>query len=162
MKRVAVNDPVAMRRKGKIQYRKGDYRSAFEYYTRAAELGDAAAQYELGRLYEFGKGVEKDEGKAIHFLEEAAIGGHPNARNRLGLIEWNIGNTERALKHFFIAAKLGESDSIKMLMEAFRNGQVSKDELAAALRAHQAAVDATKSPQREVAEEYDRRMGLRK
>jgi len=36
-------------------------------------------------------------------------------------------------------------------MEAFRNGLVSKDDLAAALRAHQAAVDATKSPQRDIA-----------
>jgi len=30
-------------------------------------------------------------------------------------------------------------------------GRVSKDDFAAALRAHQAAVDATKSPQREAA-----------
>jgi len=154
MKRIAANDPGAMRRKGKQQHEKGDYRSAFEYYTRAAELGDVDAQYELACLYEFGKGVEKDEGKAIHFLEEAAIGGHPNARNRLGLIEWDNGNTERALKHFFIAAKLGENDSIKVLMEAFRTGVVSKDDLASALRAHQAAVDATKSLQRNEVEAF--------
>jgi len=32
-------------------------------------------------------------------------------------------------------------------------GEVSKEEFAAALRAHQAAVHATKSPQREAAEE---------
>jgi len=151
LKRIAANDPVGMHLKGIHQYLKGDYRSAFEYYTRAAELGDAAAQYELGRLYEFGKGVEKDEGKAIHHLEEAAIGGHPSARNSLGLIEWDNGNTERALKHFIIGAKLGDDDLIKVLMEAFRNGLVSKDDLAAALRAHQAAVDATKSPQRDIA-----------
>ena len=37
-------------------------------------------------------------------------------------------------------------------MDAFKKGSVSKDELAAAVRAHQAAVDATKSPQREAAE----------
>eukprot|EP00984_Skeletonema_dohrnii_P034059 scaffold32901_cov157-Skeletonema_dohrnii-CCMP3373.AAC.2 len=152
MKRVAANDPVAMRRKGILQYNKGDYGSAFEYYTRAAELGDVDAQYELARLYQFGKGVEKDEGKEIHHLEEAAIGGHPSARRTLGLIEWDNGNTERAVKHFIIAAKLGDDDSIKVLMDAFRNGLVSKDDLAAALRVHQAAVDATKSPQREAAE----------
>eukprot|EP00984_Skeletonema_dohrnii_P000322 scaffold110_cov89-Skeletonema_dohrnii-CCMP3373.AAC.6 len=152
MKRVAANDPVAMRRKGTQQYRKGDYRSAFEYYVKATELGDVDAKYKLARMYEFGKGVEKDGGKEIHCLEEAAIGGHHVARYRLGLIEWNNGNNERALKHFIIAARLGENDSIKVLMDAFRNGQVSKDDLASALRAHQAAVDATKSPQREAAE----------
>ncbi|KAK1746725.1 Sel1-like repeat family protein [Skeletonema marinoi] len=156
MKRVAANDPVAMRRKGIQQHKKGDYRSAFEYYTRAAELGDAAAQCNLASLYEFGKGVEKDGGKAVHYLEEAAIGGDPIARNRLGRIEGNIGNTERAVKHCIIAANLGDDGSIKMMMLMFRNGLVSKDDLASTLRAHQAAVDATKSPQREVAEEYDR------
>eukprot|EP00984_Skeletonema_dohrnii_P001265 scaffold393_cov158-Skeletonema_dohrnii-CCMP3373.AAC.6 len=160
MKRVAANDPVAMNRKGMQQYEKGDYRSAFEYYTKAAELGDVDAQFNLAGLYEFGKGVEKDGGKVIHYLEEAAIGGHASARHILGLIEWN-GSTERALKHFIIAAKLGDNDSIKMLMDAFKNGLVSKDDLASALRAHQAAVDATKSPQREAAEGFERRKRMK-
>ncbi len=53
-----------------------------------------------------------------------------------------------------IAAKLGLDDSIKTLMENFKGGFVQKDELAAALRAHKGAVDATKSPQREAAETY--------
>jgi len=152
MKRIAANDPVAMHQKGLQQYRKGDYRRAFEYYARAAELGDAAAQYGLGRMYEFGKGVEKDEGKEMHYLEEASIGGHPSARRALGWKEWNIGNSERALKHFLIAAKLGDDDSMEMLMIAFKSGLVSKDDLASALRAHQAAVDATKSPPRDAFE----------
>ena len=153
MKRIAANDPVAMRRKGKQQHEKGDYRSAFEYHIKAAELGDADAKYELARLYSSAEGVGKDEGNEIHHLEEAAIGGHPSATRRaLGLIERNNGNTERALKHFFIGAKLGDNYSIRALMDAFRNGQVSKVDLASALRAHQAAVDATKSPQREAAE----------
>jgi len=60
------------------------------------------------------------------------------------------------LKHFLIAANLGHDDSIKMLMDAFRNGLVSKEDLASALRAHQAAADATKSPQRDAAEEFYR------
>jgi len=151
MNRIAANDPVAMREKGMQQYEKGDYRSAFEYYTRAAELGDVDAQYELARLYQFGKGVEKDRGKEMYHSKEAAIGGHPLARRNLGI--WNAlhGNTERAVKHFIIGANLGDDDSIKSLMGMFKRGKVSKDVLAAALRAHHAAVDATKSPQREAA-----------
>jgi formylmethanofuran:tetrahydromethanopterin formyltransferase len=53
------------------------------------------------------------------------------------------------VKHFIIAANLGYDDSIKGLKEYYTNGQVSKEDFAAALRAHKAAVDATKSPQRE-------------
>eukprot|EP00985_Skeletonema_marinoi_P005848 scaffold2553_cov162-Skeletonema_marinoi.AAC.2 len=56
------------------------------------------------------------------------------------------------MKHFIIAAKLGDDDSMEMLMIAFKSGLVSKDDLASALRAHQAAVDATKSPPRDAFE----------
>ena len=41
-------------------------------------------------------------------------------------------------------------------MNQFRIGQISKDDLAVALRAHKAAKDAIKSPQREAAEVYFR------
>ena len=53
------------------------------------------------------------------------------------------------MKHWIIAASQGDDDSIKTLMDAYKLGFVSKEDLAAALRAHQAAVDETKSPQRQ-------------
>eukprot|EP00984_Skeletonema_dohrnii_P017434 scaffold7925_cov81-Skeletonema_dohrnii-CCMP3373.AAC.2 len=149
MKRVEANDPVAIRREGRRQYDKGDYSSAFEYHTKAAELGDVAAHYYLSCMYHNGQGVEKDKGKKMYHMEQAAIGGHPDARYNLGCEEEESGNIERAVKHWIISAKLGDDDSIKELMEKFKEGCVSKDDLAAALRAHQAAVDATKSPQRD-------------
>jgi len=157
MKRIEANDPVALRQEGIEQDKKGNYISAFEYYTKAAELGDVAAHYWLSRLHHDGHRLEKEMGKVIHHMEEAAIGGHPKARHNLGWHEGNNGRYERAVKHLIIAAKLGLDDSIKTLMENFKGGFVQKDELAAALRAHKGAVDATKSPQREVAEEYHRK-----
>ena len=45
-------------------------------------------------------------------------------------------------------------------MNAYKDGLVDKEDLAAALRAHKAAVDETKSPQREEADVYYRAMGL--
>jgi len=152
MKRVEVNDPAALTHEGIQQCKKDDYRSAFEWYTRAAELGDVDAHYRLSVMYYIGHGVEKDKGKEVHHLEEAAIGGHPSARYYLGVYEWNNDYNERAVKHWIIAATQGNDQSIKALMGAFRRGMISKDDLAAALRAHQAAVDATKSHQRKVAE----------
>ena len=152
--RVEANDPVAMRYQGREQYNKGDYSSAFEYLMKAAKLGELEAHYSVSCMYQDGLGVEKDRGKSLHHLEEAAIGGHPEARCNLGCEEWNDGHTERAVKHYIIAANIGHDPAIKYLMEDFKDGFVSKDDLAAALRAHQAAVDATKSPQREAAEYY--------
>jgi len=156
MKRIEANDPIAMYQKGREQYVKADYSSAFEYFTSAAELGDVEAHYRLSQLYDFGRGIEKDEKKEVHHLEEAAIGGHPSARCGLGFHEYDNGNIERAVKHWIIAAAQGHDDSIKFLLEGFKRGFVSKENLAAALRAHQAAVNSAKSPQREAAEEcYD-------
>eukprot|EP00984_Skeletonema_dohrnii_P029877 scaffold20823_cov101-Skeletonema_dohrnii-CCMP3373.AAC.1 len=154
MKRIEANDRVAMRQWGSEQFDKGDYQSALTYFTKAAKLGDVDSHFRLAALYHLGKGVEKDSGKKFHHLEEAAIGGHPNARYNLGIEEGNYGNAERAVKHFIIAAKQGYDNSIKPLMPAYRNGLISKEDLAAVLRAHQAAIDATKSPQRDTAEEF--------
>ena len=153
MKRIEANDPVAISEWGGKQYIKGEYQIAFEYWSKAAELGVAQAHFHLAVLYQEGVGVEKDEGKEIHHLEEAAIGGHPYARRCLGCVENDNGNIERAIKHWIIAAKLGDDRSIKCLMEAFKLGCLSKEDLTAALRAHKAAVDATTSPQRNIAEE---------
>eukprot|EP00984_Skeletonema_dohrnii_P037743 scaffold40150_cov155-Skeletonema_dohrnii-CCMP3373.AAC.1 len=98
-------------------------------------------------------------GKVIYHLEEAAISGHPTARCDLGCEEVKDGNAERAGRHFIIAANLGHDDSMKNLMAGYRGGFVSKEELAATLRAHHAAVDATKSPQRDAGEEFFRNLG---
>jgi tetratricopeptide (TPR) repeat protein len=156
MKRIEANDPLAMREQGSECYKKGDYSSAFEYVTKATKLGDIEAHYKLSIFYVLGHGVEKDEKKQIHHLEEAAIGGYPNARYHLGRIEGGNGRIERAIKHWIIAANLRDDDAIKDLKGQYTQGRISKENFAAALRAHQAAVDATKSPQREEAEEYFR------
>jgi hypothetical protein len=67
----------------------------------------------------------------------------------------NNGRIKRAGKHFIIAANLGYDDSLKKLRECYAMGVVQKEDFAAALRAHQAAVDATKSPQREAGDSAD-------
>ena len=64
------------------------------------------------------------------------------------------GRPDRAVKHLIIAANLGYDRSIRGLKEFYKEGLVRKEDFAAALRAYQAAVDATKSLQREEAEKY--------
>ena len=71
----------------------------------------------------------------------------------LGGYEWNNGGCVGAVKHCIISASLGDNESIKSLTKCYKEGHVSKDDFARALRAHQAAVDAMKSPQREKAEQ---------
>ena len=149
MKRVEANDPVALCSMGKQRYHKGDYMAAFEYSAKAAALGDVLAHYQLSVLYDEGQGVEKDEKKELLHLEQAAIGGHPDARHNLGIVEEENGRMDRAAKHYIIAAKLGVDDSLKCVRDLCKDGHVSKEDYAAALRGYQAVIEAMKSPQRE-------------
>jgi len=161
MKRVAANDPVAIREIGSKYYNNGDRERAFEYFKKAAELGDASAHHELSIMYQKGEGVEKDEKKELFHLVEAAIGGHPDARFDLAVNEGENERYDRSIKHFIIAANLGYDKAIRALKECYkRGGLVSKEDFAAALRAHQAAVDATKSPQRDAAEAFAEKFDL--
>ena len=156
MNRIAANDPVAMTQLGFRHLNEGDYERAFKYLTKAAELGNRSAHYNVSVIYGKGFGVEKDETKEVYHLEQAAIQGHPQARFKLGCHEVINGETERAVKHWIIAASLGEGNSINGLKECYQAGDISKDDFAAALRAHHAAVEATKSPQRDAAAKADR------
>ena len=154
MRRAKKNDPAALCVLGGKYESKGHYSRAFECYTKAAELGDMMAHYLLSALYHSGRFVEKDEGKMLYHVEEAAIGGHTEARYDLGLYESFNENYERGVKHLIIAATQGHNDSMKVLMEMFKDGLVQKENLASVLRAHKAAVDAAKSPQRQVADDF--------
>ncbi|KAG0251216.1 hypothetical protein DFQ27_008915 [Actinomortierella ambigua] len=70
-----------------------DYRSpgsdldAVALYREGATKGYVAAQYNLGRMYEKGRGVEMDRNKAIEWYREAAGQGHGNSRPRLVFLE---------------------------------------------------------------------------
>ena len=68
-------------------------------------------------LYRNGEGVERDERKADHFDELAALGGHAPARHNLGNSERRVGNWNRALKHFVIAAGGGDGESVKAVQQ---------------------------------------------
>ena len=139
MERVKANDTAAMHHMGGKCYKKGDY-----------------PHPRLGLLYWMGEGVEKDEEKKVYHWEKAAIGGHPKERYHLGCFEWRNGNMERSVKHLIIAAKLGEDRSMKALWEQYSAGNINKEELESTLRAHKAAIDATKSAQRDAGEAYFR------
>lgn len=135
MKRVQVNDPVAIRETGLRHHCDGNYTSALPYLTKAAGLGDEVAHFNLSVMYEYGQGVEKDKKKQIHHLEEAAIGGYFKARHSLGNEEFKDGRIERAVKHWIIAASSGDDYAIETISRGHAAGFVSREDCAAALLA---------------------------
>jgi membrane associated rhomboid family serine protease len=60
----------------------GNQREAFADYRKAAELGDARAQYYLGRLYEAGdRGLPKDTGQALYWYRKLEQQGDADSLN---------------------------------------------------------------------------------
>jgi len=64
-----------------------DYKSALASYELASKLGDPIGQFNLGLMYEKGKGVSVDVLKAKEFYKEAAAKGHAQAMAQLAGLE---------------------------------------------------------------------------
>jgi hypothetical protein len=62
----------------------GDYVKAREWYEKAAAKGDARAMWRVGRLYQYGLGVEHDYVKAREWYDRAAAKGYGQAMFSLG------------------------------------------------------------------------------
>ena len=118
MNRIKKNDAVAITEMGKQYDKEGDHGKSLEYHTKAAELGNVAAHFCLGCLYYNG----------VYHFEQAAIGGHPQARGILALHEKIKCRRDRAAKHFIIAANLGCDLSMQEVKDLFVAGIVSKEE----------------------------------
>ena len=128
-----------------------DYDKALELWHQAGELGSAEAYCNIGSIYYNGDGVERDNKKANHYYELAAMGGHVDARNNLGVFEARTGNWDRAIKHYMIAAGDGYNDSVKNIQVLYTKGHATKEDYAKALRAYQTYLDDIRSEQRDTA-----------
>ena len=51
--------------RGWAAYTKGDYPQAVKWFRKAAEQGNAFAQFNLGQIYTQGKGVPQDYAEAV-------------------------------------------------------------------------------------------------
>jgi len=78
--------------------------------------------------------------------------GNVLARCNLGNHEYNNNrNCERAVKHWLIAAKMGDKLALDNIKAVFANGNATKEQYAEALKGYQDSVDEMKSPERDVA-----------
>lgn len=71
-----------------VIYEKGqgvslDYAEAAQWYRKAADKGNSAAQYRLGRLFERGQGVEESREEAIKWYKKSAKQGYVDAKQAL-------------------------------------------------------------------------------
>ncbi len=73
-------------KKGEATTKTQDYTEKVHEYRKAAEQGDAIAQYNLGMSYGTGKGVpQRDNTEAVRWYRKAAEQGHADAQFHLGM-----------------------------------------------------------------------------
>ena len=71
-------------RKGEAYFNKKEYAEAVKWFRKAAEQGNASAQYKLGRCYgDFGTGIH-DGREALKWYRKAAEQGHAKSQYQLG------------------------------------------------------------------------------
>lgn len=94
----------------------------FEQAKKAAEQGNALAQYSLGLHYVDGRGVAKDDAEAVKWFHKAAQQGNANGQFELGyMYESGKGvakDAAEAAKWYQKAAAQGNADAMRRLENA--------------------------------------------
>ncbi len=70
--------------KSRAALERGDYAAALREWRPLAEQGDAVAQFNLGTMYQLGRGVRQNHAEAIKWYRLAAQRGHVVAQVSLG------------------------------------------------------------------------------
>lgn len=115
----------------------GDIHKAREIWEKMAADGDAQAMNNLGVLYDQGRGLEPDAGRALHWFAMAANAGNPSGMSNYGrMLEQGRGipaNPAEAARWFDLAARRGQAEAQYNLGLLYENGRgVARDESAAA------------------------------
>jgi TPR repeat protein len=71
---------------GRVDEAAKDYSAARKQYDRAADLGSSIAMFNIGILYEKGRGVAQDFAEAKRWYEKAAAAGNPGAMTAIGYL----------------------------------------------------------------------------
>jgi len=101
-----------------------DDTEAVIWFRKAADQGDAVAEFLLGNQYAFGKGVPQDYSEAMIWFRRASEQGHPRAMHDLGVIyAKGLGvPPDYVCAHmwFSLSAAKGEQIAVKNLERAER------------------------------------------
>lgn len=120
--------------KGLDAYERGDWAQALREWELIARNGDKEAQYYLGLMYRFGRGVTQDYGTALDWLLKSAKQDYGPAQNDVGLL-FRSGrgvdrNLEIAVNWFRNAAGRGIGAGSYNLGLAYLRGQGVAQDLA--------------------------------
>jgi hypothetical protein len=114
-------------RKGREHEQAEDYAEAVKWYRKAADQGYASAQFNLGFMYNKGKGVPLDDTEAVKWYRKAAEQGDAKAQSNLGFMyQHGEGVTQdytEAVKWYRKAAEQGQAGAQYNLGFKYRTGE---------------------------------------
>lgn len=103
-----------------------DYKKEFAKLEERAAIGDTIAQFDIGQMYQYGVGVEKDINQAIKYYELAVQQGSLPAEYNLGIIYLRGDNVPQnpslALKYLTDAAFKGNDYAQFVIARLYENG----------------------------------------
>ena len=106
-------------KQGEDFYEAGEYNKAFGCFTKAADQGNATAQYKLGLMYDKGQGVQQDYKEAVKWYRKAAEQGHAKGQFNLGVMYYYGDGVQQdykeAVKWYRKAAEQGHNGAIEAL-----------------------------------------------
>jgi uncharacterized protein len=105
---------------------RGDYATALREWRPLANQGYAAAQNNLGVMYDQGQGVPQDYAQALHWYRQAAKQGHAGAQYNLGVL-YHHGrgvpqDYAQAIQWYRKAAEQGDADAQYNLGVLYQEG----------------------------------------
>jgi TPR repeat protein len=93
--------------------------------------------------------------KAKFHIEAAAMTGDDVARTNIGIMESKSGNTERAVKHYTIAASAGNYTAMYNLLVTWKEGGVSRESIDSTLIAYNNSCAEMRSEARDAAIQFE-------
>ena len=113
------------------------------YIVEKAEQGDADAQYQLGRCYEYGTNeLHEDYATAVQWYRKSATQGHAEALNKLGTYCFKQGKYQEALKYYETAATAGSLNARYNMGMLFMNQEYGLYDVDKGLKCYQLAAEA--------------------
>lgn len=121
---------------GLIKLKDGDIPAAVELFMQSAEKKYPEALYALAMLSIEGKGIDRDEKKALTFLEKASLKGHSEASFSAGMMRYTgrgcLQDYKAAFVLFSEGAELGHIGSLYMRGIMYLNGTGTEKNIKAA------------------------------
>ncbi|EDL43419.1 hypothetical protein, conserved [Plasmodium vivax] len=129
-------DVMAMYDLGRKYKEERNFSKAFEYISQASEKNNALAQKELGIIYLYGYGTQRDVRKSIESFSKAATAGDVESKCYLGYIYYFVDehrDVQQALKYLVEAANHDYGEAFFFLAEIILDVAIKKHHIADAV-----------------------------